>query len=151
MIPQLIAIAVLGVAPQSSAPKPEVRRIALVFAANDGGPDRERLRYAADDARAFSSVLQDLGGVAPADRILLLDATRADVERAVDRMQSAARVTIAAGGRVELILYYSGHSDEQGLGVVNVANSVRGVPFGLVISFATASSTWISGRAIRTR
>jgi hypothetical protein len=115
MIPQLLAIAALGVSPQWEAPKHEVRRIALVIAANDGGPERERLRYAADDARAFSNVLLELGGVAASDRTLLVEATRADVEAAMERARREARATIAAGGRVELILYYSGHSDEQAL------------------------------------
>ncbi|MGC3999567.1 MAG: caspase family protein [Anaeromyxobacter sp.] len=91
-----------------------IRRLALVTGANDGGPERARLRYAISDAERFARVLQQMGGVAGPDLILLLDpdaaglrAAMADLKRRVGRS--------AAEARTEVILYYSGHSDEDGL------------------------------------
>jgi Caspase domain len=114
MISTILVFTLLGAA-QPASPTREVRRLALVLAANDGGPGRERLRYAADDAWAFARVLEDLGGVKREDRVLLLEPTRAQLEEAVGRVRRAAEATIASGRRVELIAYYSGHSNEQGL------------------------------------
>jgi hypothetical protein len=59
-------------------------------------------------------VLGRLGGVAAPDATLLLDADEAGLReafRAVEARIRAARTT----HRAELVLYYSGHSDEQGL------------------------------------
>lgn len=90
-------------------------RLALLVGANDGGPDRVTLRYGVDDARLVQQVLVDVGGVAPADVTLLEDpdprALRAALEGTADR----ARALAAAGERVEVVLYYSGHSDPDGI------------------------------------
>jgi Caspase domain len=114
MISTLLAVTLLGAA-QPSSPNREVRRFALVLGANDGGPGRERLRYAEDDARALVRVLEDLGGVKPEDRVLLVEPTRLQVDEGLERVRRAAERAVAAGRRVELIAYYSGHSNEQGL------------------------------------
>ncbi|MBJ6763881.1 caspase family protein [Myxococcaceae bacterium JPH2] len=91
-----------------------VRRFALLVGVNDGGTNRLPLRYAASDARAFGDVLVELGGVQPADRILLVDSDRAGLVDALRRFSD--RVKAARGaGRTEALIYYSGHSDEEGL------------------------------------
>ncbi|MBU8900611.1 caspase family protein [Corallococcus sp. M34] len=91
-----------------------VRRFALLVGVNDGGTNRLPLRYAASDARAFGDVLVELGGVQPADRILLVDSDRAGLVEALKRFSD--RVKGARGaGRTEALIYYSGHSDEEGL------------------------------------
>ncbi len=90
-----------------------VRRYALVIGANDGGPNRIRLQYALRDAAAFAAVLRELGGVAAEDETLLLEPSRAALHATLE----ALRVRLAAvrDARTELLVYYSGHSDEEGL------------------------------------
>jgi hypothetical protein len=91
-----------------------LRRMALIAGANDGGPARAPLHYARTDAERFAQVLQRLGGLAPEDTILLLDPTEGTLRAGLDAM--SARVAEARKAtRVELLLYYSGHSDEEGL------------------------------------
>ncbi len=117
----LLATGALASVPAAAAPAaaPEgaargVRRLALIAGANDGGPERARLRYATSDARTFSSVLTELGGVSPADRVLLVDPDKAGMDAAF--AQLAARLaSVPPGQRTEVIVYYSGHSDERGL------------------------------------
>ncbi|HVV49482.1 MAG TPA: caspase family protein, partial [Polyangia bacterium] len=92
-----------------------LRRFALLVGVNDGGPTRARLRYAASDAHALARVLESLGGVAPGDLVFVADGSRRALEAgfaAVDRM---LRADAGRGVRHELVFYYSGHSDEEGL------------------------------------
>jgi Caspase domain len=92
-----------------------LRRFALMVGVNDGGPQRARLRYAASDARAMAHVLESLGGVAPGDLVVVADASRRamlDGFASVDRL---VRAEHTPGVRRELLVYYSGHSDEEGL------------------------------------
>lgn len=111
----LVLCAVLGAAPAPAAPAPlPIRRFALVAGVNDGGPDRIRLRYARSDAERVANVLERLGGVAPADEILLLDPDDAALRAAFRDVEARIRAARATH-RAELVLYYSGHSDEQGL------------------------------------
>lgn len=97
-----------------------VRRFALVAGTNDGGSKRVKLRYAHSDAATFAGVLTELGGVATRDLVLIQGADRKGFLAALDRMKS--RIAEAAGpeaagsaARLELLVYYSGHSDESGL------------------------------------
>lgn len=92
-----------------------VRRFALYIGSNNGGRERIPLAYAASDARAVASVMGEVGGVAPGDAILLIDPGVATVDRSFSQMNG--RIRAAKGGvrRIELLVYYSGHSDEVGL------------------------------------
>jgi hypothetical protein len=93
-----------------------VRRLALLVGVNDGGPERVRLRYAVSDAKSFDKVLGELGGVAANDRRLLVDAGRAELMGALGELRQRTEAARASGAsRVEVLLYYSGHSDEEGL------------------------------------
>jgi hypothetical protein len=91
------------------------RRLDLLIGANNGGADRTVLRFAVDDARAFGQVLEDMGGILPGDsrylenpdRSTLLETVRA-LAAEVDRAKQTFR-------RVEVIFYYSGHSDEEAI------------------------------------
>ncbi|RKH02089.1 caspase family protein [Corallococcus carmarthensis] len=113
----VILLFVLGTAPVAHAAEAAaVRRLALFVGVNDGGPERVRLRYAETDAKAFALVLSELGGVLPQDRVLLTDVDRAGVLAGFDRVRGLAEGVRAAGARrVEVLLYYSGHSDDEGL------------------------------------
>ena len=91
------------------------RRFALLIAANDGGPKRPLLKHADHDAQAVAAVLQELGGVADADLILLTQPTAPAITSAFTALAQRARDAGRAGQRPELLFYYSGHSNEYGL------------------------------------
>lgn len=100
-------------APEQAAPG--VRRVALVAAAHNGGEGRTLLVHAGRDAQKFAQVMQDLGGVAADDTFVLLDPGEQALREGFDRLQARLLATQHPGERVEVIFYYSGHSDEQGL------------------------------------
>lgn len=101
-------------APATPAPV-AVRRFALLVGVNDGGPGRARLRYAVTDASSFGNVLEELGGVLPQDRLMMLEGDRAALEQALARFKAMVGAAKAPGARTEALIYYSGHSDEEGL------------------------------------
>jgi hypothetical protein len=90
----------------------DTHRYALLVGTNDGGPDRATLRYAHDDARAMEEVLVDLGGVATARSVVLLDPTSTELLQAFDTLADEIGADAA---RTEVVFYFSGHSDEEGL------------------------------------
>jgi hypothetical protein len=113
--PALLLCALLGAAPpDSSPPPPTIRRFALIVGVNDGGPDRVPLRYARSDAERMAQVLGRLGGVAAADTVLLLDADGGALRAAFRDVEARVRAA-SATHRAELLVYFSGHADEQGL------------------------------------
>ena len=95
--------------------EPPLHRFAVVAGANDGGADRVPLKYATSDARSFARVLEELGGVSARDITLLLDGDAAALRQALARAAESIQKARASGERVQLLLYYSGHSDEEGL------------------------------------
>ena len=101
--------------PPTEEPGATLRRFALVVGSSEGGPGRERLRYAGSDALAMSRVLEELGGVAVADRVLLLESDRGALVGALEQMKALVAGAGTPGVRRELVLYYSGHSDGDGL------------------------------------
>ncbi len=92
-----------------------LERYALIVGANDGGGDRITLRYADDDAEAMAAVLEDLGGVSPKNRIMLLDPDRQELVNSLERLREMVGQDKTSGRRIEVFFYYSGHSDESGL------------------------------------
>ncbi|MCA9689359.1 MAG: caspase family protein [Myxococcales bacterium] len=133
-----------------------VRRFALIVGANDGGPERARLRYAGSDASSLSAVLRRHGGVAPADRVMLLDPTPARLQAALRELAARVSAARAAGERVQFLFYYSGHSDEHGLllgGVVIPYRELRAqidqvpadVRLGVLDSCASGAFTRVKG------
>ncbi len=101
--------------PASARAEDDFRRLAIVIGANDGGDERVRLRYAGTDAEAFSDVLTELGGVDPDDLWLLQEPDADVIRRTLDQVAHEARRTRRRGDRVEVLLYYSGHADAEGL------------------------------------
>jgi caspase domain-containing protein len=119
MKPALLALATLAgvsVLPAVASPA-TVQRFALVAGANRGGADRPLLQYAISDAERFARVLADLGGVGPAQAIVLRQPRVRELEDAIEglRTRVLAAGRSAPGGRTEVIFYYSGHADEKGL------------------------------------
>ncbi len=98
----------------SSAPVP-LRRFALVAGSNNGGPKKVRLKYATSDAVAFASVMAELGGVKDADMILLVDPDLVSFKAGLRKVRRMVGESMGSDERRELIIYYSGHSDETGL------------------------------------
>ena len=89
------------------------RRIALVVGANRGA-DRVPLRWAVADAERFASLMTEMGGVAPGDCIVLREPTRRALLDGLAVVRGRASEP-RAGGRAEVVVYYSGHADEKGL------------------------------------
>ena len=92
-----------------------IRRFALIVGANDGGPDRVRLRYAGSDAEAVARVMQELGGLSAQDRLVIKDPDRAGLLSGFERLKGLIQKARRDGLRTEMLFYYSGHSDEEGL------------------------------------
>lgn len=93
----------------------QLRRFALIASSNNGGAGRSQLRFANSDAKAISEVLMQLGGLEPHDLTMLPNANRASVEAAFDKLRAQLAAPQAHRTRKELFVYYSGHSDEDGL------------------------------------
>ena len=91
------------------------RRFALLVGANDGGRERTTLRYAVADARALRHVMEEMGGIQPEDTRFLADPDRAAFFREFKALtEDVARAKLQFR-RVEVIFFYSGHSDEESL------------------------------------
>jgi len=113
----LLALVICGpLAARVDAAAP-VQRFLLVIGANSGGTDRPTLQYAISDAERFARVMVDLGGVPPSHEVVLKQPKLKELVDALDAL--SARVTEArrapGAGRTEVVVYYSGHADEQGL------------------------------------
>lgn len=91
------------------------RRWALLLSAEDGGQGRSRLRYAQADAQSVGRVLTQLGGVANADLRALHNPSSAQIKQAITGLRAELDAARAEGRPSQLIVYYSGHSDERGL------------------------------------
>ena len=117
MLPLAFAALVSAFAGSPSAAAP-VQRFTLVIGANSGGADRPLLQYAISDAERFARVLVELGGVSPANEIVLKQPRLRELLDALDLLNKHvvdARRAAGGAGRTEILLYYSGHADEQGL------------------------------------
>lgn len=111
-----------------------VKRVALFVGANQGGPTQQNLLYAQKDALKVQQVMQEVGGVTAADRILLLDPTPEEVKDALTAL--AGRLGSVSGvenRRTEFLFYYSGHSDEEGLILGDRSLSYKALRDGLQI------------------
>lgn len=88
---------------------------ALVVGSNAPGPGQEALAFAEDDAREVAAVLHELGGYA-AERVrLVLQPTPRALLAAVAAMEQQVAAEVAAGQKVRVFFYYSGHAKASGL------------------------------------
>ena len=95
------------------APARAVVRHAVVIGANEGLAHETPLRYAERDATRVATVLTTLGGFERRHTQLLLAPNAASVRRALSRAEAAVR---ASGDPDSLLLvFYSGHADQNGL------------------------------------
>ncbi len=114
----LCALLLVAAAPMRGdpgSPAGSMRRFSLVIGANDGGPGRERLRYAVSDAKAVIQVLEGLGGIAPDDSRLLLEPRREALLWEMGRLRERLSRLRPSQPRLEALFYYSGHADADGL------------------------------------
>jgi hypothetical protein len=96
-------------------PDARLRRFALIASSNDGGTSRVRLRFADSDARSVADVLRQLGGLQEPDLILLTGARRSSLQSSFARMRAMVASAPRGGARRDILVYFSGHSDETGL------------------------------------
>lgn len=113
MLSEILLFSLVSLAQNSD--DSEIRRFTLIVGANSGGPNRSLLRYAEADADAFSQVLLSLGGVASSDEIRLTQPSIAMLRDAFLDLASKIESDRDRSRRVELVMYYSGHSDAKGL------------------------------------
>lgn len=111
----MIAGLMLSLLVSQASPDVTLRRFALVAGANNGGSSRVTLRYANSDARAVSRVFTQLGGVAEQDLFVVEDPSVKELGTAFDRLASRVGGAHSSESRTEVVFYYSGHSDEEGL------------------------------------
>ncbi len=104
----------LTLAPPSENPT-VVRRFALLVGSNDGGAGRQTLRYAIADAANVGSVLRTLGGVHREDLLVVDEPDVAGFHLAFQKLNAKIQGAESRANRVEVIFYYSGHSDDTGL------------------------------------
>jgi hypothetical protein len=87
-----------------------------VFVGNDvGAPGETPLLFATSDAEKMRELFVAWGGIAPADALLLRDRSARQVEDAVRELQPRLAAARDQGRPTELIFYYSGHGDAEGL------------------------------------
>lgn len=105
----------LAMAESASVDGVRMRRFALMAGFNDGGSARPVLRFATTDAKAMGKVLETLGGVSRDDLLLVEEPTREAFLVAFKRLNKLLAAGATPGVRIEVVVYYSGHSDEEGL------------------------------------
>ncbi|MDR1058324.1 MAG: caspase family protein, partial [Treponema sp.] len=91
------------------------RRFGIFVGSNEGGWGRITLRYAVSDARALSRVFTEMGGIDPADSVLLVEPNKGELKRHIGALRERVMGVREAHKRTEIVFYYSGHSDEEGL------------------------------------
>lgn len=135
-------------------------RFFFAVGANDGGPQRARLRYAGRDASSMAAVMRELGGVRVENLILLEEPNRRSFRAAWNEVRGRLDRARERGARAEFFFYYSGHSDERGLiwgeerfGYDELRAHLRGLPSEVVVaildSCASGSMTRRKGGTLR--
>ncbi len=104
-----------GLMATAGAKKGVLKRYALIVGSNNGGESRTVLKYARDDARAFMDVLTTLGGVSKSSAYLIEEPETDALLKEFHRLRATVVKDKKRYKRVELIFYYSGHSDEQNI------------------------------------
>ncbi len=101
----LLLLAIVGTAHAEGS-----RRLALLVAHPDGGPDTQSLSYPMRDAQKLAQVLVELGAFAPKDVTLLDSPTADEVVSALQQIELRAAEAATAGLEPMVVFYYSGHA-----------------------------------------
>ena len=91
------------------------RRFGIFIGANNGGRERVTLRYAVTDASSIKNVFSEMGGISGTDSIMLVEPTVREINRSIDTLHENVLRARGTNRRTEIVFYYSGHSDEEGL------------------------------------
>lgn len=126
----------------------KTRRYSIIIGANNGGPGRERLRYAVSDARSLKKVLNRMGGISGSNNRILVEPDRRQFFNAIYRLNTTIRREKRKYRRTELIFYYSGHSDCEGI-LLNrqkityreIKRSLRAIPADVHIAILDSCSS----------
>ncbi|MDR1210827.1 MAG: caspase family protein [Spirochaetaceae bacterium] len=105
----------LGIASGFADFEGATRRFGIFIGANNGGRSRATLRYAVSDARAMARVFAQMGGIRLEDLALLVEPSIRDIEQQLSLTRESIAGARESHKRIELVFYYSGHSDEEGL------------------------------------
>jgi len=111
----LLAVTLFVTAQFLSAQEEPLKRFGLFIGANDGGNDRIRLRWAVADAERMAGVMTEVGGIRPQDSYVIENPSGRDLEFQFEHLKERIASASESARRTELIVYYSGHSDESGL------------------------------------
>ena len=115
MRPLLIALFLVLIAAPAAARADDDIGYALVVGSNAPGPGQAELAWAEDDAAEVAEVLRDLGGYPRANVRVLIRPTPAALLAAITALERDVAAEAAAGRRVKLFFYYSGHARASGL------------------------------------
>jgi len=108
-------LVLLGQAATALDSPASIHRLALVIGANDGGPHREKLRYAVADAKSILRILEEIGGVDPDSSRLLVEPDPETLLWELGRLRERIGRARSTGHKTEAIIYYSGHADASSL------------------------------------
>jgi hypothetical protein len=122
-----LTVLVLLLCVRAAAASGAIHRFALVAGVNFGGGGRTPLLYAVSDAERFAQVLREMGGVEASDCLLLREPSLRAFQRALEDLRGKVAAFQGDSGRVEVLLYYSGHADEEGLLLGTERLSYRGL------------------------
>ncbi len=99
--------------------KQTIKRFVFAIGANNGGSERVKLQYAQSDAKSIVRVLQKMGGVVPEDCFLLNQPDPERLRSEMANLNNKVKKANTEHSRVEVIFYYSGHSDKEALFLKN--------------------------------
>ena len=102
----------------SAAESARINRYVVAVSANNGGNGRPMLRYAESDARSFAKVLKEMGGVLPQNVILVKEPSVVALQKELSKLDAKILQDKNVSGRNEVLVYYSGHADEDRKSVV---------------------------------
>ena len=118
MVMSIVALFFFAAATNASAAQGtdnRINRYVIAVSANYGGEGRPMLSYAESDAKSFAKVLREMGGVQSQNVILVKEPGVASLQKQLDGLDRKVSQNKSAGGRNEVLVYYSGHADEKGL------------------------------------
>lgn len=95
-----------------------INRFVVAVSANKGGAGQPVLRYAESDAKSFTKVLKEMGGVLPENVIFVNEPSIKKLQNEFSNLDKKL-AKAKENGRNEVLIYYSGHANEKGLQLGN--------------------------------
>ncbi len=93
----------------------EIKRHAIILGANDGGSERVKLLFAENDAKSIFNVMKEIGGLSEENTIMLLEPNPQQILDSFRKTELSVKEEKSGGFRTQVLFYYSGHSNENGL------------------------------------